>query len=414
MSIGFEYSGRVRKKEELVKAVRELAAEGGQDILENENGLWISFCPMGGITLSWERENGLLGQWAVTGECCSTPAGPGFHKAAVEFIETLGRGPLRNLAVTDETEYYEHRDFERMKEEHFYRWLKMLVNLCQERLNDGENGSLCLCWNLDQYQPEEISGSVITPMGRFNSLSMVKAVESLGIRWLADRFFVWNNPEKDAGYYRNCALNQLWESCMFAPSARSQQDAACNSRILESLEHAFQMDSRLPLPMEAYRLLCALDGRTPVIPDTVQELETQYPVGFRRGNVTYGFGVLRLTLPGSYLYEWEALENGRGCDLWWEGSSEGPVWRVNGFRLQEGNASLDGDFDDLKDREDLFMENGQARWGWREETEEDGTCYQVFCKAVSGPSLFIITVTYSDEKQRLSIYKLLRKLKTVK
>lgn len=411
MSIGFEFSARTRHKETLVQEVQRLAETGGRNVQEGENGLWISFCPMGGITLNWERENGLMGQWRITGECYSTPSGPGFHKAAIDFVEALGT--LKNLNVSDETGYAGHRDFQRMREEHFLRWLRMLVNLCRERLSAGDYSSLCLCWDLDQYQPEDIPGTVITPMGRFEIQSMVKAVDSLGIGWLADRFFVWNRPEKDAVYYRNCALNQLWETCRFAPSGRSSQDAACNRSILDGLERAYRMDSRLPLPMEAYGLLCRLDGREPLIPDTVPELETQYPVGFCRSNVTYGFGVLRLTLPGNYLHEWEEQENGCGCDLWWDGTSEGGVWRVNGYRLQEGEASLEGGFDGLKDLEDLSMENGRARWGWSALEDEDEPYFQIFCKAVSGPSMFLMTVTYPREEQRDDIYGLLRKLKAV-
>ena len=40
--------------------------------------------------------------------------------------------------------------------------------------------------------------------------------------------------------------------------------------------------------------------------------------------------------------------------------------------------------------------------------------YQVFCKAVSGPSLFLVTITYFEEGQRAGIYGLLGKLKAVK
>ena len=47
------------------------------------------------------------------------PAGAGFHAAAVRFLDELGQKRLNELLVDDETEYYNHRDFERMKREHF-------------------------------------------------------------------------------------------------------------------------------------------------------------------------------------------------------------------------------------------------------------------------------------------------------
>ena len=138
MSIRFAFGAKVRKKEALIQAVRSLAASGGQGVQEDNDHIWISFCPMGGISMSWEHEDGLLGQWVISGECYSTPCGPGFHKAAIEFVDALGRSVLRGLTVSDVTDYYRHRDFQRMKKEHFYPWLKMLVNLCRERLASGE------------------------------------------------------------------------------------------------------------------------------------------------------------------------------------------------------------------------------------------------------------------------------------
>lgn len=83
--------------------------------------------------MEWERESGLRGQWLITGNCCSTPAGAGFHAAAIRFLDELGQKRLSELLVDDETEYYNHRDFERMKREHFYPWLNALKRHCAER-----------------------------------------------------------------------------------------------------------------------------------------------------------------------------------------------------------------------------------------------------------------------------------------
>ena len=33
-------------------------------VQEDNDHIWISFCPMGGISMSWEHEDGLLGQCA--------------------------------------------------------------------------------------------------------------------------------------------------------------------------------------------------------------------------------------------------------------------------------------------------------------------------------------------------------------
>ncbi len=78
MSIHAAFSAKARKKEGLINAVRKQASDQGLEVQEGEEGLWISFCPLGGISMEWKHEGGLLGQWIVSGERFSIPAGPLF------------------------------------------------------------------------------------------------------------------------------------------------------------------------------------------------------------------------------------------------------------------------------------------------------------------------------------------------
>ena len=198
MSIGFTFKAKTRKIDALKESVKEIAEESGYGLALNENWLTVSFCTMGDLSMEWERESGLRGQWLINGNCCSTPAGAGFHAAAVRFLDELGQKRLSELLVDDETEYYNHRDFERMKREHFYPWLNALKRHCAERGSGYSN--FCLCWDMEQYQPEEVPGTVITPMGRFNIENMIKQTEKIGISWLYARFIIWKKHEKDALY----------------------------------------------------------------------------------------------------------------------------------------------------------------------------------------------------------------------
>ena len=135
MSIGFTFTGRVKKPELLIAAAKRAADERYYGLSQWEDGLNVSLCPLDGrVRMSWKKESGLFGQWQVTGECVSTPAGPGLHKAAVELVDALG---LQKLAVEDETDYAQHRDFEKMCQEHFYPWLRTLVEVCHEKLKEG-------------------------------------------------------------------------------------------------------------------------------------------------------------------------------------------------------------------------------------------------------------------------------------
>ena len=88
MSIGFAFTGKVKKPEVLIAAAKKLADERSYGFSQWEDGLNISLCPLDGrVYITWKKGSGFMGQWEVEGECQSTPAGPGLHKAAVEVLD---------------------------------------------------------------------------------------------------------------------------------------------------------------------------------------------------------------------------------------------------------------------------------------------------------------------------------------
>ena len=406
MSIGFTFTGRVKKPELLIAAAKRAADERYYGLSQWEDGLSVSLCPLDGrVRMSWKKESGLFGQWQVTGECVSTPAGPGLHKAAVELVDALG---LQKLAVEDETDYAQHRDFEKMCREHFYPWLRTLVEVCHEKLKEGGYNSMCLCWDMDQYRPEDIPGTIITPVGRFSARGMLETLEQKGVETLAERFFLWYHPGKrDALYDRQIALNLLWEYCYFAPSSRDREDGSVNENICKNLEMAARLDPALPLPRRAYEEVCALAGREPALGQG-PELEDEFQPGFRKGLVTYAIGPVNLTLPGLYRYEREQWDERGGCDKWWDEASHSPIWRVNGYRKSQGEAeftpALEGD-NELTQHD---IPNGAIRYGWRE--VEGESLWQVRAEVITGPSLFVLTVTHFTPEERPGIIALMEQI----
>ena len=243
MSIGLSFTGRIDGPRALLEAAKVLAEERKYHLAAGEGGLKVTMCPLGGeLGIMWRPEGESSGPWLVRGGCTSTPAGAGLHRAAVELLDNL---PIRALAVEDETGFFRHRDFQRMKKEHFYPWLRTLVDVCRRESGKGVSG-MQLCWSLEQYAPEDIPDTVVTPMGRFRLAELVE-LEERGIEALADRFFLWDGRTQDARFFRNRAINALWENCFFAPSLRSQEDAA---EVLDEL-----MDRYGDPPKPVYALL---------------------------------------------------------------------------------------------------------------------------------------------------------------
>ena len=407
MSIGLSFTGKIDSPKALLEAASILAEEQKYRLGVGETGLKVVMCPLGGeLNILWRPEEDPAGPWLVRGSCVSTPAGAGLHRAAVELLDSL---PVRALAVEDETGFCQHRDFQRMKEEHFYPWLKTLVEVCRQEMGKGVSG-MQLCWDLDQYAPEDIPGTVVTPVGRFRLAELAELEERGGIEDLAGRFFLWNGRTRDARFYRNRAINALWEDCCFAPSARSGEDAAGNAAILDDLERAAQMDPSLPLPRSAYEEVCALAGRAPVLPDG-PALTEEFSPGYRRDLVTYGVGALRLTLPGGCLQGWEPWQNGGGAHLWTDG--KGPVWRVSAYRMREGTAQFTENLDALHGVEGRMLKGGALRWGWKEVFEDGERLYQVECEVIAGPDLYFITVTCAGPGELGPVAELIGKVSVV-
>ena len=407
MSIGFTFTGRVKKPETLLVAAQRLAEEQGYGLYQREDGLSISLCPLDGqVHMTWKKGGGLLSQWEVEGECVSTPAGPGLHKAAVEALDAL---PIQKLSVADETEYYQHRDFDRMLREHFYPWLKTIADVLTGQFSE-DHTNVCMCWDLDAYMPEDVPGTVVTPVGRFSGRWMRETVENQGIEALAERFFLWYHPGKrDALYNRQVALNLLWEHCYYAPSSRSQEDASNNEIVCKNLEMAAVLDRNVPLPRRAYEEICQLARRAPALPDG-PALAEEFEPGYRKGLVTYSIGPLRLTLPGLYRYQREQWEEGKGCDKWWDETGLSPIWRVNGYRMNQGEASFTPVFQGDNDLTQFEIKGGAVQYGWRALEEDGQPIYQVRAEVITGPTLFVITVTYLEPEDRPGIVELVKKI----
>ena len=236
-------------------------------------------------------------------------------------------------------------------------------------------------------------------------------VEEGGIEALAGRFFLWNGRTWDARFYRNRAINTLWERCFFSSSHRSGEDAVINASILDDLERAARMDPSLPLPRSSYEEVCALADRDPTLPPG-PELAEEFLPGYRKGLVVHKVGALRLTLPGSCLCGWEPWENGGGAHLWTDGS--GPVWRVSAYRVREGDAGFTDNLNALHGVETLRLNGGALRWGWREIQEEGQRLYQVECEVITGPSLFFLTVTCGGPGDLGTVAELIGKVSVVR
>ena len=406
MSIELSFRGRIKSRKRLVEKITEMADRHLCMVncdTSSENDIVVSLCPTGDI-LFHVNEGGLLQKAKVEGHLQSTPAGPGFHKAAVDFIDSL---EMENLVYEDDTDYADDRDFKKLCKNHFYRWLESIMEHLRQTGQDG--GPICLCWSTEQYQPNVKRGKIVTPIGLWDISQICQWVQDKGIEALADRFFIWPHEQQDAVFYRNCALKTLWEDCYYVPSGRSETDAEINKFIIENLEKAYSLAPLLPLPYDSYCEICHLDGRKPIIPETAVQMDETYKPGHRKGLVKENINGLTIIIPGSYKRSLE-FDNDNWSIVWNDSSSNSPVWRLSIFGLEK-----EMDTPKLKGNHYLYSEKfdieiGKAVLAIEKCQENDEEFLMVICQITSGLSLYLITVTYNDQAEFDQIRDLLHRI----
>ena len=139
MAIELSFTGQIKSRKKLVDNITKLSKNSSYEVvIDDEGNISVALCPTGEINFH-VVEGGFLRKTKVEGHFQSTPAGPGFHKAAVDFIDALDLG---GLVYEDDSEYANDRDFTKLCNNHFYRWLEALVELaCPKTDKDDENPS---------------------------------------------------------------------------------------------------------------------------------------------------------------------------------------------------------------------------------------------------------------------------------
>lgn len=401
MGLGFTIHTKIKDIEKFQQAVESQAVESGYNAEHDESSSTVSFCRLGDLFLNYqhEGEGNTDNVISVNGDCQTNMLGPGFHKAAIEFIDRLQQATGTRFEVEDETDYYTERDFEAMKKKHFHKWLAKLFEIIQEQEDKGSK-SLLFCWDLNKYYPQSDSGIVISPLGSFRLSEVIRRIREEGIESFADDFFIWNNPERDARFHRGLALNAMWEDCYFMPSERSEEDARINGYIISELETAALLDPSLPFPKKEYEELCRLHGCTPVPTDGIPTYETEFTIGYRRGIVNHKVGRIRFSLPGSYLEDTDD-----GTLVYYDAAADN--WhtvRCTGYSTNGEPDFLDVEEEMIEERE---FDGGKYRLydmgtGQDSEDEEPYPVYSCHALCSNQYTLFTLCASRLEDLKKLS------------
>lgn len=410
MGIGFAFTAAVQDEAAFIQALERVTNRFDYALTRDGESARVRICHMGDLFLNFETVEKIWRETVISGDCQTNLAGAGFHAAAIDFVDALAEEAALRIEMEDDTDYYRNRDFEELRRRHFYRWLSSVLELCMEERSEGELENFCVCWDVSQYMPANIPDTVVTPFGRF-SIEALSRVDGEGLEAFAGAFFLWNERQQDARFYRGSALALLWEECCFMPGSRSGFDRTVNDAILDLLERAAAIDASLPFPKECYLELCALNERTPIDVTPLPDYVSEFPIGYRRDTVTWRVGCLNIPLPGNYLFQYDDA-GGNGDSVWFDGLEDN--WhtvRVTAFQSPEKEASFhEKSFAGLMP-EDFPVGDGWCRAAWAGVIEDEEEQYEdVVAQVICGRQITLITLSYQRQEEREWAFSLLRSM----
>ena len=242
---------------------------------ETDHGIGsIYICPCGIIDVCIENYYAVL-------KTNTALAGPGYHAFVCELFDKIQKeGPVY-LSIDDECDYLQDHDLNRIRDIAFYPYMRRLMESFSKMKEDEE---ATYAWENKSYLPIAKEKSIITPLGYVYAAQC----RNLSIEEACRQFYIWNEIEKDALFYRNSALVSLWCDCLFENSLYDEASLSLAKSICIALEKAHELDKSLPLPVDEYQLLCKMLKRENRIFDV-----DQYPqgdIGYRKNPVFYVYG----------------------------------------------------------------------------------------------------------------------------
>lgn len=306
-------------KDQFSIMLKELCEERNLKIEDYDDQIMIEVCPEGNIECSYANE-------FISLSAQTNIAGPGFHAYVCEFFDDILKQYDFQLLIQDPTDYYKQRNFETLKYNYFYRWLLDMREYVKEHKDESE---LYLCWPVDDYRPANQAGNVITPSGNITVLDFLE----LDIEDLAQRFFIWNDQERDAKFYLNCALSLLWKECYFEYSSMNEMSEKIGMAVVDYLEIAYELDPHLELPHDIYNELCIALQHTPLLSAPIV---TQSAIGYRRNDIFYKYKEWFIAIPGCSEVFYDRTLDTLSVMAPYKQADEPWVWM---FKIQHGNAT---------------------------------------------------------------------------
>lgn len=295
MGLDLTFKGRLKRKiwgnklsqERLERILQCLAEKFEYGFARDDEDFLVEFCPTGVLNMN-------LVEGKIKGHARTSVAGPGFHKAVVDFLDVMATRLELDLLVEDDTSYWDHRDFDDLRAQH-HSWLKAVT----EYVRSAEQTNYLISWPIGSWRPFSAK-NVATPMGdlTFEELDKLLGLYD-GIEEFASEYFIWYNPDRDALFHRGAALYLMWNDFHWVET-RMEDEVEMASRILYHLGQARKLDSHIALPLFAWKEVSVLSGLE-CLRIEGPDFKYPFPIGYRRRDVIISLpGEWQVKLPGSF------------------------------------------------------------------------------------------------------------------
>lgn len=267
---------------ELYEVLGALCHREGVQIEDKGDRVEILVCPQGKILVT---ENGREMELSAS----TRHAGPGFHAFAVELFKDIEEEVPGEYELIDDMEYDVDEDFHRLGHayENELEYMRDLI------LNHPGFKDKNYMYDETYFLPVSEKDKVATAMGLMDAEEFKKKP----LEDLMDYFYVWNNWDRDARFYRNAALTLLAKEGYGEYSSMNDQTEKNANEIMDYLEIAHKQDPDLPLPLDAYAALAAALHRDNLLTDA-KPMEHGV-IQYRSRDVYHLFEDARVLAPGT-------------------------------------------------------------------------------------------------------------------
>ena len=271
-----------KEMNELYQALGWLAKREEVQIEDRYDHVDILVCPQGTITITEEDQDMVL-------KASTRHAGPGFHAFVVDIFKDLQEEVGGEYELLDDTEYDKDENFERLQGLYQDEMDYIRGALIKNELFRQQN----YMYDETFFLPMNKKDRILTSVGDMD----LKEFRIMNIRDLMDSFYVWNEWDRDAKFYKNCALTLLAKEGVGKYVTMNDSTIKQGNAICEYIEAAYAKDSTIPLPLDVYTDLCSKLNRENKLESAVQM--EQEAIQYKTTEVYHLFEDARIVASGA-------------------------------------------------------------------------------------------------------------------